>query len=162
MKVSELKPGQGKVDVQLLVKSVSDVRSVNSYGKELRVANAVGSDDSGEIKISLWNDDITKVNTGDTIKITNGYVSEFNGERQLSAGKFGKIETVSPNGVAPATSVSAKEAKTVKPAAAKATPAPDSSKKPVKKEEFDEEKEKAIEGDEEDSKEEMNYEEKEF
>ena len=52
----------------------------------------MASDDSGEIKLSLWNDEIAKFNIGDKIKITNGYVSEFNGEKQLSAGKYGKIE----------------------------------------------------------------------
>ncbi len=158
MNVKDLKSGQGKVDVQLLIKSVSEVRSFNKYGKELKVANAVGSDDSGEIKISLWNDDITKVNTGDTIKITNGYVSEFNGEKQLSAGKFGKIETVtSANGSAPVSSAVAKPVKAV----ASVTKAPAVVKKPVKKEAFDEEKEEALEADEE-KEEDFNYEEKEF
>ncbi len=157
MNVKDLKAGQGKVDVEVRIKSVSDIRSFNKYGKELRVANAVGVDDSGEIKISLWNDDIKKVNTGDTIKITNGYVSEFNGERQLSAGKFGKIETVSSSESSPATAPVATSTES-KPS--KATKAP-ATKKPAKKEAFDEEKEKALEN-EEDAEEEMNYEEKEF
>ena len=164
MNVKDLKAGQGKVDIQLMVKSVSDIRSFNKYGKELRVANAVGVDESGaEIKISLWNDDIKKVNAGDTIQITNGYVSEFNGERQLSAGKFGKIETVSADSTQSTTSAPApaKETKAAKPAtASKASPA-STSKKPVKKEALDEEKEKALEADEE-KEEDFNYEEKEF
>ena len=157
MNVKELKSGQGKVDIQLLVKSVSDVRSFNKYGKELKVANAVGSDDSGEIKISLWNDDITKVNTGDTIQISNGYVSEFNGEKQLSAGKFGKIEVVSGTGAAPASTANA-----VKPVpiAAKAVPTPKKTV-PAKKEVVDEEKDTNLESDEE-SEEDFNYEDKEF
>lgn len=99
MKLSELKPGQGKVDVEVVVKSKEDARSFNKYGRELRVANAIVSDDSGEIKLSLWNDEIDKVNIGDKLKITNGYVSEFNGQSQLTAGKFGKIEVVSSEGV---------------------------------------------------------------
>ena len=166
MNVKDLKAGQGKVDIQLMVKSVSDIRSFNKYGKELRVANAVGVDESGaEIKISLWNDDIKKVNAGDTIQITNGYVSEFNGERQLSAGKFGKIETVSADSETTQSTTSApapaKETKAAKPAtASKASPA-STSKKPVKKEALDEEKEKALEADEE-KEEDFNYEEKEF
>ena len=41
MKLSELKAGQGKVDVEVLVKSKAEPRVMNKYGKELKVANAV-------------------------------------------------------------------------------------------------------------------------
>ncbi|MBX4196231.1 DNA-binding protein [Candidatus Pacearchaeota archaeon] len=95
MKISELKSGQGKVDIEVTVKSKGDVRSFNKYGKDLRVCNLVVHDDTGEIKFSLWNNDIDKVNAGDKIKVSNGYVSEFNGEKQLTTGKFGSLEVVS-------------------------------------------------------------------
>lgn len=95
MKISELKAGQGKVDVQCKVKSKAEPRVMQKYGKDLKVANAIVQDDSGEIKLTLWNADVDAVNVGDTIKITNGYVSEFNGEKQLTSGKFGKLEVVS-------------------------------------------------------------------
>ena len=94
-KVSELKAGQGKVDVEAVIKSKAEPRVFNKYGKDLKVANAVVSDETGEISLSLWNDDIDKVNVGDKIKITNGYVSEFNGQKQLTSGKFGKMEIIS-------------------------------------------------------------------
>lgn len=94
MKLSELKAGQGKVDVEVKVKSKAEPRVMEKYGKELKVANAVVSDDSGDIALTLWNDDVDKVNEGDTIRISNGYVSEFNGKKQLTSGKFGKLEVV--------------------------------------------------------------------
>lgn len=94
-KVSELRAGQGKVDIEIVVKSKSEERTFNKYGRDLRVANAVVADESGEISLSLWNDDIDKINVGNKAKITNGYVSEFNGQKQLTSGKFGKIEVVS-------------------------------------------------------------------
>src|SRR3989344_3017164 len=95
MNISELKSRQGNVDVEVVVKSKEEPRSFNKYGRELRVCNVIVSDDSGEIKMSLWNDDVDKVKVGDKVKLTNGYVSEFNGEKQLTSGKFGKIEVVS-------------------------------------------------------------------
>jgi len=94
MKLIELKAGQGKVEIEATVKSKDAPRVMNKYGKELKVANAIVSDDSGEMKLTLWNDDVDKVNVSDKIKITNGYVSEFNGEKQLTSGKFGKLEVV--------------------------------------------------------------------
>jgi len=79
MKINELKAGQGKVDVEVKVKSKAEPRQFDKYGKTLRVCNAVVEDGNGEIALTLWNEDIDKVNIGDTLKITNGYVSEFNG-----------------------------------------------------------------------------------
>lgn len=94
MKLSELKAGQGKVDVEVAVKSKNDPRTFNKYGKDMKVANAIISDDSGEMVLSLWNDDADKIKVGDRVKVINGYVSEFNGKLQLSSGKFGKLEVV--------------------------------------------------------------------
>ena len=92
MKISELKVNQGNVDVEGIIKSIAEARTFNKYGKDLKVANAVLEDESGNIKLSLWNDDILKVKEGDKIKIINGYVSEFNGIKRISSGKYGKIE----------------------------------------------------------------------
>lgn len=98
MKISELKVGQGKADIEAVVKQVGDTRSFNKFGRELKVANAIIEDDSGSIKLTLWNDEIMKVKTGDKIKITNGFVNEFNSEKQLTAGKFGKLEVLDKDG----------------------------------------------------------------
>ncbi len=135
MNLKELKAGQGKVDVEVTVKSKEEPRSFNKYGKDLRVANAMVSDSSGEIKLSLWNDDIEKIKVGDVLKISNGYVSEFNGEKQLSAGKYGKIEVVTGSSSA---SPGAGNPGESAPASSSEKPA---KKKAVKKEESFEEKE---------------------
>jgi replication factor A1 len=92
MKISELTPRQGNVDVEGTIKEIEEPRSFNKFGRELKVANVVLEDDSGNVKLTLWNDDINKFVVGDKVKITNGYVSEFQGEKQLTSGKFGKIE----------------------------------------------------------------------
>lgn len=94
MAVKDLQPRQGKVDITLDVVEKGEIRSFNKFGKEGRVCNATGRDESGTIKVSLWNDEIEKINVGDKIQITNGYVNEWQGEMQLSAGKFGKLEIV--------------------------------------------------------------------
>lgn len=94
MKIIDLKAGQGKVDIEASVKSKNEPRTFNKYGKDMKVASATISDDSGEMTLSLWNDDADKVKVGDKVKITNGYVSEFNGQKQLTSGKFGKLEVV--------------------------------------------------------------------
>jgi replication factor A1 len=97
VKISELKSGQGNVDVQGTVKELGESRSFSKFGRNLTVSNAILEDDSGSVKLSLWNDDANRFKEGDVIKITNGYVNEFKGEKQLTSGKFGKIEKVSGN-----------------------------------------------------------------
>lgn len=94
MKISELQAGQGDVDVTVEVQSVEAPREFEKYGKTLKVANAMIKDDTGEIKLSLWNEDIEKVKEGMTLHITQGYCSEFKGEKQLTTGKFGKFEVL--------------------------------------------------------------------
>jgi len=94
MKISELTSGQGKVNVEAEVKSIEEPRSFNKFGRSIRVANAIVTDGSGEIKLTLWNDDIDKVKAGSKVKITNGFVNEFQGEKQLTSGKFGKLEVL--------------------------------------------------------------------
>jgi len=91
MTISELKSGQGNVNVQGVITEVGEIRVFNKFGRELKVANAILKDDSGTIKLTLWNDEANKYKGGDEIKIENGYVNEFQGEPQLTAGKFGKI-----------------------------------------------------------------------
>ena len=92
VKISELSSGQGNVNVEGIIKELGEPRVFNKFGKELRVVNAILEDDSGSIKLTLWNDDTNIFREGDSVKIINGYVNEFQGEKQLTSGKFGKIE----------------------------------------------------------------------
>ncbi|MBI2134367.1 hypothetical protein HYU09_00105 [Candidatus Woesearchaeota archaeon] len=94
MQVKDLKPRQGKVDIELDIVDMGEVREFEKFGKAGRVANAIAKDETGDIKLTLWNDDIEKIKSGDKIKITNGYVSEWQGEMQLSTGKFGTMEVL--------------------------------------------------------------------
>ena len=92
MKISELAPGTGNVNVTAEVTAIEEPREVvTKFGKKTRVANATIKDDSGEITLTLWGDDIDTVSIGDTVTIENGWVSEFKGQPQISAGKYGKI-----------------------------------------------------------------------
>lgn len=94
MQVKDLQPRQGKVDIVLDVVDMGEPREFEKFGRSGRVTTAVAKDETGDIKLTLWNDDIEKVKAGDKIKITNGYVSEWQGEMQLSTGKFGTMEVI--------------------------------------------------------------------
>ena len=93
-KIAELKAGDGNVDIEATVVSVAEPRTFEKFGREGRVAKAVIKDDSGEITLTLWNDQVDQIKAGKKIKLTKGYVGEFKGERQLSTGKFGALEVL--------------------------------------------------------------------
>jgi len=90
MKVKELQ-AKGPVD-ELIVKITQkgEVRDVK--GGMLKLCECVGEDDTGTIKVALWNKDIEAVNKGDTLKITKGWANEYQGEISVSSGRFGKLE----------------------------------------------------------------------
>lgn len=94
MAVKDLQPRQGNVDLVLEIVEKGDVREFSKFGKSGRVCNAVAKDETGQIKLTLWNEQIDQINEGDKIHITNGYVGEYQGELQLSTGKFGQLEVV--------------------------------------------------------------------
>jgi len=98
MKIAELRNGDKRVSVEAKVVEKGNPRQVMSkYGTETySVADAVVADDSGSIKLTLWNEQIAQVNVNDRIKIENGYVTSFKGEVQLNVGKYGKLAVNPP------------------------------------------------------------------
>ena len=94
MEIKDIQPNTGNIDLVLKVVEKEDPRSFEKFGKEGRVCNAKVSDDTGDIKLTLWDEDVDSVSVGDKIHLQNGWCSEYRGEKQLSSGKFGKIEIV--------------------------------------------------------------------
>jgi replication factor A1 len=92
MKISEIQKGMSNISVEGKVIDISEVREVNTrYGKK-SVADAMVEDDSGEIKLSLWENQINEIRIGDKIAVTGGYVTEFRDVLQLNIPRSGKIE----------------------------------------------------------------------
>ncbi len=85
-----------RVDVEAKIVEKGDPREVRSKFKDetYKIVDAVVADETGSIKLTLWNEQIDMVNVGDNIKIENGYVTSFKSEMQLNVGKFGKLSVV--------------------------------------------------------------------
>ena len=92
MKISEIQRGMSNISVEGKILDISEVREVNTrYGKR-NVADAIVEDDSGQIKISLWENQITSVRVGDKISVSGAYVTEFRDVLQLNIPRSGKLE----------------------------------------------------------------------
>ena len=102
MEIKDLEARQGKVDIVVEVVDKGEIKEFEKFGRSGRVCETKAKDTSGEIALTLWNDQIDQVNVGDKVKVTNGYVSEYQGEKKLSTGKFGELEVVSGGDSAPA------------------------------------------------------------
>lgn len=102
MEIKDLQANQGKVDLVVEVVNKDEPRTFEKFGKSGMVCNAKVKDASGEVTMTLWNEDVSKVNVGDKIHVQNGWCSEYKGEKQVSAGKFGQIEVVEAGSGIPA------------------------------------------------------------
>jgi len=93
LKIKELVNGMKRVSIEGKVTGKSETREVMSRFKNesYKVASVVIADETGSIKLTLWNEQIDQVNVDSIVKIENGYVSSFRGEIQLNVGKYGKL-----------------------------------------------------------------------
>ena len=64
------------------------------YGNYASVANALIADETGTIRLSLWNEQIGSISAGDTIKIENARIIWFKGQKQLNIGRKGLLNSV--------------------------------------------------------------------
>ena len=51
-------------------------------------------DETGSIKLSLWDDMIEQVKVGDKVKVENGYTNSFRGDVRVNVGRYGKLEVI--------------------------------------------------------------------
>ncbi len=95
MKIAELQVRQGNVEIEAEVIEVAPARAFNKFGKEGKVASATIKDDTGSMTLTLWNEQVDQVKVGNKVKITNGFVNEWQGDKQLTTGRQGKLEVLS-------------------------------------------------------------------
>jgi len=82
-----------RVSVEAKVVEKTEPREVVSKFKNetYNVATAIVADETGTIKLTLWNEQINQVKVDNKVKIENGYISSFRGELQLNVGKYGNL-----------------------------------------------------------------------
>ncbi|MCX6799242.1 MAG: SOSS complex subunit B family protein [Candidatus Diapherotrites archaeon] len=96
MNVKELKPQSAVPEIVLEVTSISEPKNFASSRGSGRLCNFAGKDSEGkEVRVTLWNEQCgLPIKEGSKVKIENGWCTEYNGEKQVSAGKFGTINIV--------------------------------------------------------------------
>ncbi len=91
MNIKDLQPNRPVDVLEAEIIEVEEPREFINFRGSGRVANARVKDETGEIKLTLWNEQVDQVAPGKKIRIENGWVKEYRGELQLSTGRFGKM-----------------------------------------------------------------------
>ena len=90
--VSALRAGMKRVNVKAEVLEIPNPVQVHTqFGNTVMVVNALVQDDTGKIKLCLWEGQINSITVGENIEIRNAHVCVFRGERQLRLGKKGVL-----------------------------------------------------------------------
>jgi replication factor A1 len=97
-RISDLSMGLSDIDLQGKVLATDTVRTFDrDDGSEGRVANLTLGDETGRIRITLWDERTDAVETfsaGQSVEIVDGYVRERNGDLELHLGDRGVIEKI--------------------------------------------------------------------
>jgi replication factor A1 len=94
-KIDELKSGMKGVGVTAKIVKIPLRKLVDTrWGGQSYVSNISIADETGSIRLSLWNNQIDSVQVGDVVEIENGYVASFAGEPQLRLGRKGTLSTI--------------------------------------------------------------------
>jgi len=94
-KIEDLRAGMKRINLKAKVLEVPEPNKVYTRsGIEAYVSNALIGDETGIIRMSLWNRQINTVSKGDIIKIQNGTVTRFRGDLQLRIAKNGGLNVI--------------------------------------------------------------------
>jgi ssDNA-binding replication factor A large subunit len=90
--IRDVRSGMNHVNLKAKILAVAKPRRVvTRYGNYADVAKALIADETGTIKLCLWNEQTSAVSVGDTVEIGNARASMFKGERQLTLGMKGLL-----------------------------------------------------------------------
>jgi len=96
MNIKEIQDGMKRITIDAKIVEVGTTREIHSRFKDetYRIADAVLADETGTIKLTLWNDQIDQVKVADNVHIEGAYATSFKGETQVNVGKFGTMKVV--------------------------------------------------------------------
>ncbi len=93
LKIEELTPFAKQIKVSFKVINKGESREITSKrsGETHVLSDIKVADATGSIILTLWDDDIDRVEEDKVYTLSNGYVNVFQNSMRLSKGKFGEI-----------------------------------------------------------------------
>jgi len=94
MQIGQIEEGMKGIEVKGKVEGLFPVKEFDKGGKKGKLKSFILSDGTGEVRVTLWNDQVDKyeLTRGSEVKISNVLVSKFNEKKQITLGFNGIIE----------------------------------------------------------------------
>ena len=94
-RITDLKVGMKKIDLKAIVLEIPKPNMFwTRAGSQVHISNVLIGDETGTMRMSLFNQQIHLVAKGDRITVENGSVASFRGERQLRIGRRGSLSVI--------------------------------------------------------------------
>ncbi len=90
--VEELDAESDDVEITGTIKRLPTPRAVSTQYGQKRITTVVFEDETGEIDLTLWEEEIDAIEEGADVKIEGAYVREWADDIQLNIGRDGAIE----------------------------------------------------------------------
>ena len=98
LRIKDLKAGMKRVSLKARILEISEPKlALTRFNDYVMFANAVLSDDTSTIKLTVWNDRIIMVSVNDIVQTENADVIVFKGELQLGMGRSGRLRVLDKN-----------------------------------------------------------------
>ncbi|MCW3994581.1 MAG: hypothetical protein NWE98_00320 [Candidatus Bathyarchaeota archaeon] len=95
IQINNLRAGMKHINIKATIIELPKPTQVHTqFGNNVMVVNAIIADESGKIKLCLWEGQIDAISIGDSIELKNGQVCVFRGEKQLRIGKNGSLSVL--------------------------------------------------------------------
>jgi len=94
MTVEELNPEADDIEITGTIKELPTPRAVSTRYGQKRITTVVFEDETGEIDLTLWEEEIDAIKEGAEVKIDGAYVREWGDTIQLNIGRDGDIEQI--------------------------------------------------------------------
>jgi replication factor A1 len=92
--VEELDAEADDVEITGTIKRLPTPRAVSTQYGQKRITTVVFEDETGEIDLTLWEEEIDAIEEGAEVRITGAYVREWADDIQLNIGRDGDIERI--------------------------------------------------------------------
>ena len=97
--IGQLSFGMRGINVKAKIIEIPPTRQVHTkFGTMVDVSNVKIGDETGSIRLSLWNAQIGKVHVGDIIELKNCHIYRYRGELQLRLGRTGTLSIIDEKG----------------------------------------------------------------
>ncbi len=94
-KIGDLKAGMKRINLKARVLAISRPhQALTKYNDYVMFANATLTDETGTVKLTLWNNRINSLSINDIVEIENANVTAYRGETQLRIRRKGKLRVI--------------------------------------------------------------------